>query len=113
MTQIYLFNNNSLVSLEEKPIRPEEKLQNLIEKYPSLIPSSEIVSSPSFVILKKEARVSSGSIDLLLIDQYMIPTILETKVANPETRRKIVAQTLDYSASLRAEIDEIIDAVLS
>lgn len=104
MTQIYLFNNNSLVSLKEKPIKPEEKLQNLIEKHPSLIPSSEIVSSPSFVILKREAGVSSGSIDLLLIDQYMVPTILETKVANPETRRKIVAQGLDYAASLTTEI---------
>lgn len=104
MTQIYLFKNESLTRLEEKPIRPEEKLQNLIEKHPNLIPSTEIVSSPSFVILKRETGVSSGSIDLLLIDQYMVPTIVETKVANPEMRRKIVAQGLDYAASLTTEI---------
>jgi len=104
MVQIYLLNDDKVVTLKEKPIRPEEKLQSLIEENPHLIPSPEIVSSPSFVVLKREAGVSSGSIDLLLIDQYMVPTILETKVANPEARRKIVAQGLDYAASLTTQI---------
>jgi hypothetical protein len=45
--------------------------------------------------------LGSWSVDHLLADQNGVPTVVETKlVQNPEARREVIGQVLDYAPSL-------------
>lgn len=55
----------------------------------------------------KEFRTEVGPIDVLLVSAQGRVGIVETKLAsNPEARRKVLAQTLDYLAHLADAFDE-------
>jgi len=68
------------------------------------LPSEEIIGNPVFVTVQREFPVSVGFIDILYIDQMMVPTVVETKVNNPEVRRKIIGQGYEYLTSLAYEL---------
>ena len=112
MRKIYLQSSSGLSSLKEETFEKELVLQDLLEKYPQLIPSDEIIGNPSFLMVARELPVSVGFLDLLYIDQSMVPTIIETKVNNPEIRRKIIGQGYEYLTSISYEFTGkmIIDA---
>ena len=76
----------------------ESELVKMIADYPELLPG---VSADSFVCLEYET--SSGPIDILIINAIDGSiTLVECKLArNPEVRRKIIGQIIDYAASLR------------
>lgn len=85
---------------------PERPLQELIEKHPELIPGDQIAlgsaDSPRFVMLGDEAH----RIDVLLADQHGVLTIVETKMReNPQSRREVVGQVLEYAANVRSAWD--------
>lgn len=51
-------------------------------------------------MLDREVAVGGGSIDLLLVDQDGVPTLVETKlIENADSRRAVVGQVLEYAAS--------------
>jgi hypothetical protein len=51
---------------------------------------------------KTEFSIETGSIDVLLLSSYGRVGIVETKLSyNPQVRREVVAQLLDYALSLR------------
>lgn len=104
MKKIYLQKNSLISPLKEEPFEKELILQELLEKHPHLLPSEEIIGNPTFMTVKRELPVSVGYIDLLLIDQMMVPTVVETKVNNPEIRRKIIGQGYEYLTSLSYEL---------
>lgn len=86
----------------------EEELVRLVETYPNLIPADEIAGEGAqdgpplrFMVLKREAGVTPGSIDLLLLDNQAVPTVVEAKLrANREIRRAVLGQGLEYVADL-------------
>jgi len=82
----------------------EEALKNLIEKYPEVIPGRQIDPEsddpPRFALLCREMPVGEGSLDLLLVDQYAVLILVETKLAeNREARREVIGQIIEYAAN--------------
>lgn len=80
----------------------EAELQRLIHAFPSCLPIQEI--DPLFanpVPLCMELSTSAGPIDNLLITETGLPVIVECKLwRNPEGRREVVGQILDYAKEL-------------
>jgi hypothetical protein len=84
----------------------ERSLQDLIINFPELIPSDYInpEEPPIFIVVRNEAGVTAGSMDILLLDQYAVPTVVETKlIDNREIRRSVIAQGIEYLSHLQTE----------
>jgi hypothetical protein len=84
----------------------EKTLQDLLIKFPELIPSDYInpEDPPIFIVVRNEAGVTAGSMDILLLDQFAIPTVVETKlIDNREIRRSVLAQGIEYLSHLQTE----------
>jgi hypothetical protein len=84
----------------------EKSLQDLLIDFPELIPSDCINPEelPIFVVIRNEAGVTAGSMDILLLDQYAVPTVVETKlIDNREIRRSVLAQGIEYLSHLQNE----------
>jgi len=82
----------------------ESWLQGLLFDYPSLIPVQEIepVFAP-LIPVARELPTPSGALDILYTSPAGYPTLVETKLwRNPEARREVVAQVIDYAAQLAA-----------
>lgn len=79
-------------------------LQELLHARPELLPVNlvdERVQEP-LTPLGMEVSVPSGYIDNLMISANGHPVIIETKLwRNPEARRSVVSQLLDYAAYVR------------
>lgn len=77
----------------------EDWLQRLLEHSPNLVPASEFdnVFAP-LICIGRETSTKVGPIDLLMISPQGYITIVETKLwRNPEARRMVIAQILDYA----------------
>ncbi len=84
----------------------EKSLQDLLIDFPELIPSDYInpEEPPIFIVVRNEAGVTAGSMDILLLDQYAVPTVIETKlIDNKEIRRSVLAQGIEYLSHLQTE----------
>lgn len=87
----------------------EDLLQGLIAEYPELIVGEQIDpdAPPQWLLVAREAgipdrtdRGSRWAVDHLLLDQFGRPTFVEVKrSSNPQIRREIVGQILDYAAN--------------
>lgn len=82
---------------------PEAGIQSLIHNHPELIPMAEI--EPAFmplVLLCMELPSSAGYVDNLWITPAGGIVIGECKLfRNPQARREVVAQALDYARSIK------------
>ncbi len=101
------------VSFGEKSY-DEPWLQDLLWHYPSLLPVAEI--EPVFDGLfpvARELRMDCGPIDLLFVNSDGMITIVETKLwRNPEARRKVVAQIIDYAKDMaKWSYSDVVQAV--
>ena len=80
----------------------EKWLQDLIERHPDILPVSEI--EPAFapmISIGYEVPTASGSIDNLFLSPQGFITIAETKLwVNPEARREVVGQIIDYAKDI-------------
>lgn len=88
----------------------EKQLDGYIERYPDLLASA--LSSDErelrFILVETQAPIDdpesrSGrwAADALFLDQYGVLTIVEDKLSgNPEIRRKIIGQMIEYAANL-------------
>jgi len=108
---VFKLDGSKLHSLPAHPFKQglfgknlEDALQTLIEKYPEILqvrdmdPDSEI--PPSFVVLNREMPIGGKSLDLLLVDNKGVLTLVETKlIQNPESHREVVGQILEYAGS--------------
>jgi hypothetical protein len=92
----------------------ESWFQNLLFDYPALLPTMDIepAFSPCYSVAR-ELPTKAGSIDLLYVSPLGYLTIAETKlIRNPEARREVVAQTLDYAKELSQwKYDDLIEAI--
>lgn len=86
---------------EEKPY-PEKWLQDIIRLYPDLLPVAEIESVfAPLVCIGREVLTDAGPIDNLLISHQGYLVLVETKLwRNPEARREVIGQAIDYGSSL-------------
>jgi len=88
------------VVLEESRFEAETQFQEALKSNPEVIPVSDL-DLAEVVVVGRETTVPAGAIDLLLVDAQGRVIIVETKLSsNPELRRQVVAQVLDYGASL-------------
>lgn len=99
--------------LGRPPFR-ENVLQKLLAEHPEVLPINEI--EPAFqplIFLGREIPTRTGSIDLLYSTPAGYLTIVETKLwDNPEARRQVVAQIIDYATELSYwSFDEIRAAI--
>lgn len=80
----------------------EDGLQSLLEAHPHALPvPADMPKHAPLIPLGREVSSSAGSIDLLYISPNGHLTVVETKLwKNPEARRRVVAQILDYAAAL-------------
>jgi len=86
------------VAFDERTVQ-EGWLQDLLERHPELLPVEDI--EPAFaplIPIGREVGTPAGSIDNLFINPEGYITLVETKLwRNPEARRLVVAQILDYA----------------
>lgn len=82
----------------------EGQIQDLLAEEPGLLPLHDIderVDIP-LICIGKEIHLATGPVDILFISQNGYLVAVETKLwRNPESRRKVVAQILDYAGQLR------------
>lgn len=80
----------------------EADVQALVHEFPAALPIAEI--DPSFVgavAVCRELPTPAGQIDNLLVTPSGLPVIVECKLwRNPEGRREVVGQILDYAKEL-------------
>ena len=86
-----------------KGYRDEAQLQSFLAEYPAMIPFEDIsdqILQPK-VMLREVGLPGSGSTDIVGVDEEGGITILECKLAaNPEVKRKVMGQVLEYAAFL-------------
>ncbi len=97
-----------LEPLEEEPFSTEDELQSLIAQHPELLDGEQIRPGDPrrWLLITREKGIAetpdSGArwaVDHLIVDQDAVPTLVEVKRGlNPEIRRTIVGQVLEYAA---------------
>jgi len=100
MAKILVIEGDKVTPLDKTKFTEEGKLQDYLEKYPSLIPLSDIVEGASALLcIGREVGAGPGAIDLLFIDKDGLLTVVETKLAkNPEARRTVIGQIIEYAS---------------
>lgn len=98
-----------LVPMEKTPYVKEDILQNLLERYPDLIPGDQINPDRprKWLLVKREVSIpcqqdgcDNWSIDHLFLDQEGIPTLIECRrAADSRIRREVIAQMLEYATN--------------
>ena len=95
--------------LEAQAFEDEKALQQLLAEHPDLIDGSAVSPDDDprrWLVVGQEIGINETpeegnrwALDLLLLDQDAVPTLVEVKLAqNKEARRQVVAQMLDYAA---------------
>ena len=97
-----------LEALQETPFSNEEELQVLVAEHPELLDGEQMRPGDPrrWILITREKGIAESSggtarwaVDHLIIDQDAVPTLAELKRgSNPEIRRTIVGQLLEYAA---------------
>ncbi len=107
---IYLIQDDDrLVEMTEQAYETEDRLQELLEKYPQLLAGDQIdrATPRRWLLISREITTNleeegSGrwAIAHLFLDQDAIPTLVEVKrSSDSRIRREIVGEMLDYAAN--------------
>ncbi|MCU6455667.1 hypothetical protein LPN01_16425 [Sphingomonas sp. A2-49] len=105
MTLVLLDNDTTTVvrRVPEGEARREATLRDLIATHPAILPVHDI--DPSYgrlVTVTRELAIPGvGFVDVLLIDEHGRLVVVECKLwRNPQARREVVGQILDYARAL-------------
>lgn len=106
----FVSDDETLRPMEATPYADEDLLQRLLEQYPDLLAGEQVDPDDPrrWLLVEREAGIAHDGderhrwrLDHLFLDQDGVPTLVETKIAsNPELRRQVVGQMLDYAANL-------------
>ncbi|MCZ2393554.1 MAG: hypothetical protein LC105_06845 [Chitinophagales bacterium] len=114
----YFLSSEKSMKLERVPLNEklflENWLQKLIDENPQILPIDEIESGfAPLISIGREISTSVGYIDNLYISPNGYLTLVETKLwRNPEAKREVVGQILDYAKELTTwTFSKINDAV--
>jgi hypothetical protein len=90
------------IYLGDLPGKNEAWLRDTLFQNPEIIPIDDIDATfGPLVPLCKELHTDAGPIDAAFINRHGRLTIVECKLwKNPQARREVVAQTLDYVSAL-------------
>jgi len=100
--------------LDKAEFEKEDYLQNYIHENPESIPVYEIAEDKKLFVVARELSTESGPIDALAIDKDGDIYVVETKLYKNPDKRTVVAQALDYGASLwkhTNDFDEFINII--
>lgn len=86
--------------IDKEDFAKEGYLQNYIHENPESIPVYEIEEDKKLFVVAREFPTESGPIDALAIDKDGDIYVVETKLYKNPDKRTVVAQSLDYGASL-------------
>lgn len=86
--------------LDRQAVTAEKDLQNYIAHNPECLPIDQIQEDLRLLVLAREFPSASGSIDALGIDQEGNVYVIETKLYKNADKRRVLAQVLDYGASI-------------
>jgi hypothetical protein len=93
-------NGKNAKKIEKTMIKKEDYLQKYIYDNPGSIPLYDIKEDVRLLIVAREYPTQSGPIDALGIDGDGEIYVIETKLYKNPDKRLVVAQVLDYGASL-------------
>ena len=112
MGKIVLRDGETVRVVEQTRYATEQELQDFLLNYPGLIPLDEAETGAlPLMPIGREVPVASGFLDVLYIDASGLLTIAETKLKrNPEARREVVGQILEYAAALSTWSDQDVSA---
>ena len=95
---IFVKNGDSGQGVLAQAFRDEAELERILVDCPDLI-SDE--GDTALRVVATQVLLGGGYADVLLLDQEMMPTVVEVKLArNGESRREVVGQVFDYVSSL-------------
>lgn len=97
---IIVSKGGKAAKVERSDFEQEDYLQQIIRKYPDAIPLYDIKEDVRLLVLAREFPTGSGPIDALGVDREGEIYCVETKLYKNPDRRLVVAQVLDYGASL-------------
>ena len=100
MSIIVSHNNKNAKRLDKQEFGLEREIQQYIYDNPDIIPVYEINSDTRLFVAAREFQTNSGAIDALAFDQNGNIYVIETKLFRNPDKRTVVAQALDYGASL-------------
>ena len=93
-------NNQNARRIEESSFDLEDNLQEYVINNPEIIPLYDIHADARLFVAAREFSTQSGPIDALGFDVAGNIYIIETKMFRNADKRKVVAQALDYGASM-------------
>lgn len=99
---------------EKEHYQSEDWLKWLIAAHPEVLPVEEFGSEfAEPVSVAREMRANGGAIDILLVSRTGGLIVVETKLwENPEQRREVVGQVLDYVTHVRGRSRDELDATI-
>ena len=100
MTIIITKNGKDAKKIDKSDFEKEEYLQKVIYENPESIPLYDIKEDIELLVLCREFPTNSGPIDALGVDKDGNIYLVETKLYKNPDKRLVVAQVLDYGASL-------------
>ena len=100
MSIIISENGKNARKIDKTDFEKEGYLQNYIHQNPESIPVYEIEGDKKLFVVAREFSTESGLIDALAIDRDGDIYVVETKLYKNPDKRIVVAQALDYGASL-------------
>jgi len=104
MSNIAMRNNGSQdwEFVKATGYQDEAALRDLLVQEPALLPLSEIgINGHAPVAIKEFGLPGAGTSDVIVIDESGAIAIVECKLAtNPERKRAVIGQVLDYASAL-------------
>ena len=112
---ILIRSSSGLSTVEPTPYRDESELEAAIAASPMLVQSPG--DAPLALVRAQVSLPDTGRLDIVLVDSDGLPVVVEVKLArNGESRRDVVAQVVDYVATLTQltvdELDALVDGSL-
>lgn len=103
------------VILKSHPFDSEDQLQSVVADNPTLLCFDG--DAPLALVTREFSLPGAGSLDVLMVNSEGLPVPIECKLArNPQSRREVVGQIVDYVSILTAltvdELDHAVDGKL-